>query len=330
MTRIPSGHRQDGFILIVVLGAVLILSALLFGFNQTARTRLNTADSFHRMEQVANGARTGLQIALAAIRDTDDLGTDSRFAGLLTGENAFPVEDAQCSLTVIDESGLLNVNRLKNPDGQIDRRSIDRLLRLIDLLNARQKDQSKRIGYGVVSCIIDWIDSDDEVTHLPFVQRENTGAESSYYQSLSPPGRCRNQPLDTVDDLFGVNGVTPEVLDRLRPYLTCAGDGKININTAPDLVVQSLSEQIDDAMAQMILKQRKLRPFESLAQLRSMPGMTDNVYRGIQSQIVVRPTERFYRVRSQARTADRQCLVEALLQRNTQAGTVDIVLYREM
>ncbi len=330
MTRSSVGYRRDGFILIVVLGAILILSGLLFGFNQTVRTRLNTADSFYRMEQIANGARTGVQIALAAIRDTDDLGTDSQLSRLLTGDSTFSVEDIQYTITVIDESGLINVNRLEGANGQIDRRSVDQLLRLIDLLNTQQKDGAKRIGYGIVPCLIDWVDSDDEVTHLPFIQRENTGAESNDYASQSPSRSCRNQPLDTVEDLLGVKGITPEVLSRLRPYLTCAGDGRININTAPSLVIQSLSELMDGAVAQMILNQRKLRPFENLAQLRNMPGMTDNTYRAIKDRIVVRPTERFYRVRSQASMADRTCTVEALLQRNTEAGTVDMIMYREI
>ncbi len=330
MTRNRVGYRQNGFILIVVLGAVLVLSGLLFGFNQMTRTRLNTADSFYRMEQTANGARAGLQIALAAIRDTDDIGTDPRFSRLLTGDNQLSLEDTSCSITVIDESGLLNVNHLKGPDGQIDRRCIDQFLRLIDLVNHQERNDRKRIGYGIVPCIIDWIDSDDEVTHLPFVQRENTGAESSHYKMRPPSYPCRNRPLDTVGDLLGVKGITPEVMNRLRPYLTCVGDGRININAAPKLVIESLSEQMDGALAQMILNQRRLRPFENPAQLRSLPGMTDNVYRAIKDRIVIRPTEQFYRVTSQAGMADRKCVVEALLQRNTQAGTVDIILYREM
>jgi general secretion pathway protein K len=329
MTRSGTGHRQDGFILIVVLGAILVLSGLLFGFNQMVRTRLNTADSFYRMEQLSHGARAGIEIALAAIRDANDLGSDPRFARLLTGDNAFALDDANCSITIADESGLLNVNTLKNANGEIDRRSVDQLLRLIDLVNAEQ-DGSERIGYGVVPCLIDWIDDDDDVTRLPFIQQENTGAESSHYRSLSQSGSCRNRPLDTVDDMLGLEGLTPRALGRLRPYLTCCGDGKININTAPRLVIESLSEQMNGAMAQMVLNQRRLKPFDNVAQLKSMPGMTDNVYRAIKDRICVSPKDRFYRVASRAGLADRKCAVEALLRRNTQAGTVDMILYREM
>lgn len=327
MTRNSLGYKQNGFILIVVLGAVLVLSGLLFGFNLTTRTRLSAADSFYQTEQTSHGARAGLEIAIAAIRDANDAGADPRFTRLLTGDNTFSIDDASCSITVIDESGLLNVNCLKGADGQPDRRSIDQFLRLIDLLN--QQDTSERIGYGLVPSLIDWVDSDDEVTHLPFIQRENTGAESGHYETQSPPYPCRNRPVDTVDDLLWVKGATPEAVGRLRPYLTCVGDGKININAAPKLVLESLSEQMDGALVQMILNQRRLRPFENPAQLRNLPGMTDNVYRTIQDRITVRPADRFYRVLSRGTLADRRCTIEALLRRNTQAGTVDIILYRE-
>ncbi|HOV77084.1 MAG TPA: type II secretion system minor pseudopilin GspK [Sedimentisphaerales bacterium] len=328
MTRIRTGHRQNGFILVVVLGAVLVLSSLLFGFNLTARTRLNSADSFYRTEQIGAAARAGIEIAIAVVRDANDFGADPRFFAFLNEGHSFLINDANCSVTISDESGRLNINHLKTPDGQLNRPVIDQFLRLIDLVNAQQ-DGGERIGYGVVPSLIDWIDPDEEVTRLPFIQRDNTGAEEDYYRALPRPYGCRNRPLDTVEDLRWIRGVTPEAFHRLRPYLTCFGDGRINVNTAPKLVLQSLSEQMDGAVAQMILNQRRLKPFENVAQLRALPGMTDNLYRTIKDRICVRPQERFYRVLSRANLADRSRAAEALLRRNPQAGTVDMVLYRE-
>ena len=64
MRRDRQEYRQNGFILIVVLGAVLMLSALLYGFNQATRTSLDKADGFCSAEQVWNSAWAGLQIAV--------------------------------------------------------------------------------------------------------------------------------------------------------------------------------------------------------------------------------------------------------------------------
>ncbi len=63
----------------------------------------------------------------------------------------------------------------------------------------------------VADAIVDWIDSDNK-------PRAN-GAEEDYYQTLTPPYHCKNGPLDSLEELLLVRGVTPELLfgnDRNR------------------------------------------------------------------------------------------------------------------
>lgn len=52
--------------------------------------------------------------------------------------------------------------------------------------------------------ILDWIDSDDEPRPL--------GAEFDYYAGLSPPYAPKNGPLDALDELLMVRGVSPVLL----------------------------------------------------------------------------------------------------------------------
>jgi type II secretory pathway component PulK len=126
-----------------------------------------------------------------------------------------------------------------------------------------------------------------------------------------------------------VKGGSCEVLERLRDVLTVTGSTQININAAPKRVIESLCEQMDPALAEMIVQQRQVRPFKSVAELKDIPGMPDNVYRVIQSLVTVSSTDRYYRVYSQAEVGQTNCRIEAVLRRNTQAGNVDIILYRE-
>jgi general secretion pathway protein K len=329
MTHAAAKGKPEGFILLVVLGAVLALSAMLFGFARTTRTRLAAAESFHRTEQARQGAWGAIQIAAALVRDVNDFWADPQTARLLSRETTFPVGDANCCLTLTAEDGLLNVNSLKGADDQIDRRRIDQLLRLIDILN-RQQRELPPISYGIVPALLDWIDSDDDVTYLAFVQQDNTGAENDYYQTCTPAYACRNGPLESLEELLQVKGMTPETFARLRPYLTCVGDGKIDLNAAPKIILQSLSEQMDVTLAEMIVRQRAITPFKSLADLRSIPGMTENVARDIQNLATVRPTESFYRVRARGEAQDYRATLEALLQKNPQTATVNIVQYREL
>ncbi len=324
-----SKPHDSGFILLVVLGAILVLSTLLFGFHRTARARLATTHSFCRAEQAGNNARAGLNIAVAAVRSAEDVCHESRFSKLVTGQMSIPVGEGTCSVTVAEEDGFLNVNALRRKTGELDRTRIDQLLRLIDLLNRQQPD-APRIEYGIVPAIIDWIDTDDDLTHLPFVQHDNLGVEGDYYRTLQPPRRCRNEPVHLLDELLPVKGMTPQALARLRGSLTTFGDGKVNINATGKLVLESLNEQMSPAVAQMIMNRRRVRPFTNIGELRDLPGMTDNLYLAIKDTITTGQEERYYRVLSRGTVENLSVCVEAVLRRNTQAGTVDILQYREL
>jgi len=77
---------------------------------------------------------------------------------------------------------------------------------------------------GLADAIADWTDPDD-------VARPH-GAERSWYAARTPALVPRNGPLASVDELTTVRDVTPAVLDRLRPYVTVAGEHAVNPNTA--------------------------------------------------------------------------------------------------
>lgn len=56
----------------------------------------------------------------------------------------------------------------------------------------------------IADAILDWMDSDD--------QPRQFGAEQEYYTSLDPPYVPRNGPVETVEELLLVRGVTPGML----------------------------------------------------------------------------------------------------------------------
>ncbi len=328
MIRTSRPNRCKGFVLIVVLGMVLLLSALLFAFNRTTRASLQIAEGLRESAQARTCARAGLGLAIATVAEVNDLSSDRRFDDVRRKEKTFPVGEGRCVVTITEESGRLNVNALKQENGQFDRRRVDQMLRLIDLLN-RRKEATERIGYGVVPALIDWTDADDEPTLLPFVESAGQGVESSYYESHDPPYRCKNAPMDTIEELRWIKGISAETFIALRDLLTTAGSGRINLNAAPKLILESLSEQVDPALAQMIVQRRRLKPFETVAELREVPGMTDNIYQALRDAVEVRAEDAYYRVHSRGQIEDRTCEIEALLHRNPQTGNVDIVLYRE-
>jgi type II secretory pathway component PulK len=56
----------------------------------------------------------------------------------------------------------------------------------------------------VADAILDWLDEDDDAREF--------GCESDYYATLNPPYAPKNGPLDTVEELLRVRGVTPQLL----------------------------------------------------------------------------------------------------------------------
>ena len=308
---------------------VMMLSVLLLGFNYKSRVNLRAVDGVRKSEQALNCARAGLNIAIAIVRDTNDIYKDNTLLDLLSGEKTFAVGDGECSITFTEESGKLNVNLLKDKGGRVDQTRTEQLLRLIDLLN-REKTGHSHIGYSLLPSIIDWTDSDDQVTCLPFIQQENLGAESSYYSKLQTPYRCKNAPLDTTEELLLVKGITQEVFNRIYDCVTVYGDGKININSASRQVIECLSEKMDAVLAEMIIDRREFKPFDSITELRDVPGMTDSIYYTIRKTATIGSTDQYYHVISQGNIDRLSRATVAILERNMKTKNVEVVLYKEL
>ena len=131
------------------------------------------------------------------------------------------------------------------------RRQMDRLLELFGVpFDLRD---------SLLDCLEDWIDSDD-------MQKLN-GAEDQYYMSLERPYRAANRPLRTLGELYLVKGWR-EVMElrledgtRITDLLTVSPTGgRINVNTASALVLQSLSPEIDESAASQVISLREEAP----------------------------------------------------------------------
>ena len=91
-----------------------------------------------------------------------------------------------------DESSRLNLNVLLILDKQVAGSGRTLLMGLPGMTE------------DVADAILDWLDPDDEPREL--------GCEVEYYSGLSPPYAAKNGPVDTVEELLLVRGVTPQLL----------------------------------------------------------------------------------------------------------------------
>ncbi len=311
----------------MVISLIMAMIGLVLAFNRRARASIQVSDSLCRSAQALCCARAGLAAAAAVLEGS---GTDQgRQSQVQTSKGHWSVElaDGVCWVDLSDEQGKINLNRLIDPQGHVDRSRVDQLLRLIDLIN--REGRGEPIGYGIVPALIDWIDADDRKTCFDFMARQNMGAESDYYEGLAQPIVCANSPLAAIEDLLSVKDITDEVYRKLSPYVTIYGDGQINLNAAALLTIESLSEQMDPVLAQALVDRRQAGLFQSLDELGQTPGMTTAVYERICRLATVQSNGAYYQIQSTGQVDRMARSVSAILHRNTSTGTVDIVSYKE-
>jgi len=342
MVRNPSKNRRSGMAFVATLLLVAVLAVIILEFNYESRVKLHLADNFHLATRALSCAEAGVAISKAALTQNDNVLADEKLGPLLSGMVQIPVEQGYCTISMADESGKININAFRASGGQLIRSRVNQMLRLVDLLNEQYGAQPP-ISYSLIPAIIDWTDPDDDVTLLPFVRGQNSGAEDDYYRDLADPYPCKNASFDVLTELLLVKGMTTEIfqgragneregihpVDGIHVFLTVYGDGKININGASMTVIQSLSDKIDRALAQNIVEQRRHSPYESIAQLREIPGMTPEIYGALRGLVTVRPADRYYTVTVTGVSGQFVRKVQVVLRKDRDTSQVTAVLRRE-
>jgi general secretion pathway protein K len=182
-----------------------------------------------------------------------------------------PVDGGTIMGKLEDLQGRFNLNNLVATNGQenqLARRQFERLL------------VSVEADPGLAGAVVDWLDPDAD-------QRFPTGGEDVAYSDANPPYRTANSVITTPSELMAVAGFDRETYRKLAPYVTVLPVGtKLNVNTASDVVLASLSDNIDLGMATSLVEQRGEAPFldidatfEGLVEpdvLQAIDGVTDH------------------------------------------------------
>jgi general secretion pathway protein K len=271
--------NDRGTALVLTLLIIATLAGLTIGFAGESGVELTLAGYTRDSYRAYLVARSGINEAMALLAADQDLEMDSYNENwhqleTLSVLQGLGEEGISLSGGVVDESGKINVNLLRNEAGEIDERREEQLRRLFRVLGLKEE---------MVNPLLDWLDADD-------VERQD-GAEAYWYQNLEEPYPCANGPFLTPGQIFLVKGMRQAERfegKRLLDYLTIYSDGKVNVNTASKEVLECLSESIDGAIAEAIIEYRKEENFTSINDLRKVPGMSDEVFAEIRDWITVK------------------------------------------
>ena len=233
-------NNQKGFALLLSLLVLLLLIVIILEVDFQTRADLRASGNFRDDVKAFYLARSAITAGEAILKEDSRMDTRPNSYDGLDELWAYPVPeyplgDGTLSGSITDESGKINLNALiGNNDKPVPWRK-NQLLLLFDLLQINA-DQAA----SIVDSIVDWLDKNNEP--------ERFGAEEGFYRGMTPPYSPKNGPLDTLEELHMVKGITDDIYKKIFPYLTVYGDGKINVNTADKLVLQSLIEGIDETM----------------------------------------------------------------------------------
>jgi len=227
-------HRGDrtvierrGSILLLVLVVVVMLTLASFGLCNLMIARRRGAATFGRKLQVEAIAASGVdRIAGELLRDEEMVRQDG---GLYDNPGLFR------GVVVVDEESGRGMGRftvlapgdanstagsasdevvrygLENESARINLNTLLRFEKLRRGAARRMLSALPEMTEEIADAILDWIDQDDRPRRF--------GAEANDYSGLEPPYGPRNGPLESIEELLLVRGVTPALLfgaDRNR------------------------------------------------------------------------------------------------------------------
>ncbi|HUN54034.1 MAG TPA: hypothetical protein VMU29_02645, partial [Smithella sp.] len=226
--------NNRGIALITVILIIAVLVAIVIELNRSSRADIYDAANVSDGIKLTYIAKSGFYGAAALLSNSKNnyvtLRDDWAHMETISLQSNTLFNDGYFMVRVEDETGKIPLNKIAYENGYYKM--------LMRLLLQPEFGLDERKATEIADSIVDWIDSDDNVTGL--------GAESAYYLSLNPPYEAKNAPLDCIEELLMIKGITKEIYygtkekPSLAQYVTAdSDDGAINVNTAPKMVLRS-------------------------------------------------------------------------------------------
>jgi general secretion pathway protein K len=208
-------RRDDGFALIIVLWTLVLIAFIVAHVTANGRTEVRIAGNMVA-EATAEAADDGAIVA--AIFNLLDPNPDQRWP-LDGSPHQLTIGGSRVLVQLRDESERINPNS-----------AAPQLLEALLRLTGSDAESARRLA----ASISEWVGSDPAGRPQEAQLAEYQAAGLDY----GPP----NAPLETIDELGRVLGMTPPVLAAVRPHLTLFGPPEPNALSADPIVAAALSQ----------------------------------------------------------------------------------------
>ncbi|MDQ1362868.1 MAG: ral secretion pathway protein [Pseudomonadota bacterium] len=274
-------NKQQGVALVVAVLVVAIAAVLATALVDRLNLDIRRTENLIHSEQAYVYAQGAEIIATAALhQDRQNNKYDSLDETWAMEAPPFPVEGGAVTGKLTDLQGCFNINNLSRVLNEANHENdLQRFYRLLSAV-----DISPMAGTAVV----DWLDDNMETT-------PPDGAEDDWYMGLTPPYRAANGIITSISELRMLRGFEKNdtenadgnAFEKLAPYICALPIATtINVNTAPDKVLKSLSAEMTDDDVSKIIEHRNggpdptdntnAEPFETLDQFKNFMHLTLN------------------------------------------------------
>ena len=279
--------RQRGLALLLAMLIVVIATTLAvnilheetFAIRKTGHITLNDRAALY-----AVGLEDWARIYLEEDREESEVDSLDEYWAI--GIPGLPIEGGYLSGFIEDEQSRINLNSLV-----LSEIALTRFQRLCDNLDVDNR---------FIPALLDWIDADFDI-RFPDGMEEN-------YQDY----RVANRDMVDISELLLVENMTPEIYDKLKPFITVLpGTATINVNTMSAEVFKTLAPDLD---VTAFLEAREDDAFDSV----------DDFIERLQAPI---PTEglsvdtRYFRARGQVVQGDQAYSLNSLIFRGDDGNT---------
>jgi len=231
---------------------IAILTILSVSIGQHVRQKISLADRLDRRNWLCGVSEVGISQTLYKLRQKkeadegyhslNDTYTSGKrdFLNVAVGEASYTISypyrdtengEPKTHYGVEDEEGKININVL---DSKV-------LSPFFQKVGGIEPELAEEIAYSVV----DWRDTDNSPSHPEY------GGEDDYYEDLEIPYESKDSKFESIEELLLVRGMTPEIFEKVEPFVTVYGVGVVNINTAPREVLVGLG--MDELLADKIM-----------------------------------------------------------------------------
>ena len=223
-------HDRRGIALIIVMVCITVLSILAAGFAYSMKVETKLAMNANNESELLALGKSGVAMAQWVLAQQLTISQEpydslnQKWAGgpgsMMTSNS--PLADVfmeniklgngSFSLKIVDNERKMNINTA-------DQQLLDQAMRLIGV-------DAGDAG-PITASILDWIDPDPG--------ERIGGTESSHYESLDPPYKAKNGPIDELNELLLIRGIAefPEIYwgGAITERLPSAFEKRLKLNT---------------------------------------------------------------------------------------------------